>query len=155
MGCGAAFSGRMSVARPARKGRGPQCSYGPAHALITRPAPRMKRGSRTNMKPVGPIGSRSRGNGRTKQPDRSIMKLTPIPAIAAFLLALVLPASALDKTELNSRFQNYFKSGKAVVEMAIAKKVDAAEVAKRVDQMLTEAAWLAQEYAKVHTKGEK
>jgi hypothetical protein len=74
-------------------------------------------------------------------------------AIAAGFLAPI--THAADKAEVNTRFQTYYKAGKAVVDMAISKKVDAAEVEKKVEVMLAEATWLAKEYGKAHPKGEK
>src|SRR4030095_2538413 len=76
-------------------------------------------------------------------------------AVLGFFLAVPQPVRALDKAELNTRFQSYFKNGKAVVDMALSKKVDVAQVEKSVEQMLAEASWMAKEYAQIHRKGEK
>lgn len=75
--------------------------------------------------------------------------------VLAALAVLVAPLRAADKAQVEAHYQSYYTAGKAVVEMAILRKVDAAEVAKRVDIMVADALWLAGEYAKIHPKGAK
>ena len=75
--------------------------------------------------------------------------------VLAALAVLVAPLRAADKAQVEAHYQSYYTAGKAVVEMAISRKVDAAEVAKRVDIMVADALWLAGEYAKIHPKGAK
>lgn len=71
------------------------------------------------------------------------------------LALLAAPLRAADKAQVEAHYQSYYTAGKAVVEMAVSKKVDAAEVAKRVDTMVADALWFAGEYAKIHPKGAK
>ena len=71
------------------------------------------------------------------------------------LAALIAPLRAADKAQIEARYQSYYAAGKAVVDMALSKKIDAAEVAKRVDIMVADAIWFAGEYAKAHPKGAK
>jgi hypothetical protein len=80
------------------------------------------------------------------------MKTSLLPYLV-LAVALVAPASASDKAQIESRCHNYHAAGKAVVAMTISKQVDAAVVEKQVNLMLTEAVWLAQEYAKTHPAG--
>lgn len=75
--------------------------------------------------------------------------------LTACLLAATFNVIAADKAEIDARYKSYHEAGKAVVEMALTKKVDAAEVEKRVETMLTAATWIAVEYGKIHPKGEK
>lgn len=75
-----------------------------------------------------------------------------------FLLAtltLTLPALAADKAEIEARAKSYHSNGKVLVEMAITKKVDAAEAQKRVDALVADAVWFANAYAAKHPKGAK
>lgn len=60
-----------------------------------------------------------------------------------------------DKAVLNQHVLSYHTEGKAVVEMAITKKVDVAAVEKRVSVMLSNAVWTATEYGKSFPKGQK
>lgn len=60
-----------------------------------------------------------------------------------------------DKAVLNQQVLSYHAEGKAVVEMAITKKVDVAAVEKRVSVMLSNAVWTATEYGKSFPKGQK
>ncbi len=80
---------------------------------------------------------------------------TSLFAIVLTALACAFTASAADKAQVESHYLSYHAAGKAVVEMAIAKKVDAAEVERKVNAMLVDAVWLAGEYAKAHPKGAK
>lgn len=80
-------------------------------------------------------------------------KLVTFLAIVLFPLIPALPAA--DRAQVEARYLSYHAAGKAVVEMAISKQVDAAEVAKKVDTMVNDAVWLATEYAKTFPKGAK
>ena len=82
------------------------------------------------------------------------MKSNFVLLVSAFAL-LTSFAHAADKAQVEAHYQSYFTAGKAVVEMAISKKVDAAEVEKRVNIMVADALWLAREYAKANPKGAK
>ena len=55
-------------------------------------------------------------------------------------LVCAVTVSAADKAQVESHYKSYHAAGKAVVEMAIAQKVDAAKVAKKVDIMVADAA---------------
>lgn len=63
--------------------------------------------------------------------------------------------NAADKAEIDKHCNTYHAAGKIVIDMAISKKVDVAEVSKQVDIMVQEGVWLCGEYAKTHPKGEK
>ena len=82
------------------------------------------------------------------------MKKNTILAFAILLTATAFTHAA-DKAEIDTHCNNYRAAGKAIVEMAINKKIDVAEVEKKVQILLTESSWGATEYAKVHPKGEK
>ena len=71
------------------------------------------------------------------------------------VLGLALQSHAADAAAINSHYTSYHTAGKAVVEMGINKKVDAADVGKKVDTMVADAVWFAGEYAKAFPKGEK
>lgn len=68
---------------------------------------------------------------------------------------LALPLAAADKAEIESRAKSYHAAGKALVEMSITKKVDAAAAAKHVDTCVADAIWFANAYAAKHPKGAK
>lgn len=80
-------------------------------------------------------------------------KLLPLTLGAVFGLALSLHAA--DKAAIEAHALSYHTAGKAVVEMALTKKVDAAEVDKKVQIMVADAVWFNTEYAKAFPKGEK
>lgn len=75
--------------------------------------------------------------------------------LTACLVATSFNLTAADNSEVDARYKSYHEAGKAVVEMALTKKVDAAEVEKRVETMLAAATWIATEYGKAHPKGAK
>lgn len=83
------------------------------------------------------------------------MKYPSVILAATFLAVASFQAQAADKAAIDSHATSYLAAGKAVVEMSITKKVDAAEVEKKVQTMLADAVWLATEYGKAHPKGEK
>lgn len=83
------------------------------------------------------------------------MKKKSILAFATLLTFAACNINAADKAEIDTHCNNYHAAGKAIVEMAINKKIDIAEVEKRVQILLTESTWGATEYAKVHPKGAK
>lgn len=87
--------------------------------------------------------------------NRNHMKKTSTLLMAGIVMAFATSLQAADKAEVESHYKSYHDAGKAVVEMALTKKVDAAEVEKKVNTMLTAATWVAGEYAKAHPKGEK
>jgi hypothetical protein len=60
-----------------------------------------------------------------------------------------------DKAAVEAHYLAYHTAGKALVEAAINKKVDPAEVGKKVDILVTEGTWFVNEYAKAYPKGEK
>lgn len=62
---------------------------------------------------------------------------------------------ATDKSELEARCAHYHQNGKAIVEMALLKKVNAADVEKRVGELVTDAVWMGNEYAKTFPAGAK
>lgn len=74
-----------------------------------------------------------------------------LAACAAFTSA----ARAADKAQIEARYLSYHNAGKAVVTMAVAKKIDPAVIEKHVDTMVADALWFAAEYAKAHPKGAK
>lgn len=71
------------------------------------------------------------------------------------VLGLTLNITAADPAAIASHQASYHAAGKAVVEMVLSKKVDAAEVAKKVDTMTADALWFANEYATANPKGAK
>ena len=75
--------------------------------------------------------------------------------ILCAVLGLAFNSRAADTAAINSHYTSYHAAGKAVVDAAIAKKIDAADVAKKVDVMVADAVWFAGEYAKAFPKGEK
>lgn len=79
----------------------------------------------------------------------------PLIPFLAVLAALAVPALAADKAQIESHYRSYHAAGKAVVEMAIAKNVDAAAVEKHVNVMLADGVWFAATYAKAHPEGAK
>lgn len=83
------------------------------------------------------------------------MKMKLFPAIAGLLAFAAFNTVAADKAEIDAHCNAYHSAGKAIVQMAITKNIDPAEVEKKVQILLTEATWGATEYAKVHPKGEK
>jgi hypothetical protein len=71
-------------------------------------------------------------------------------------LSLVPPSSqATDRTAVQSHYLSYHKAGKAVVAMALTKRVDVKEVEKQVDVMVADAAWIAGEYGRAFPEGGK
>jgi hypothetical protein len=76
-----------------------------------------------------------------------------IPFLATLILALVPALRAADRAQVEARYLSYHAAGKAVVEMAISRRVDAAEVEKKVEIMVGDAVWLATEYAKAFPNG--
>lgn len=76
-----------------------------------------------------------------------------ITGLCLALTTTTLPAA--DKAEIDKHYNNYLAAGKAIVEMTISKKIDVAEVEKKVQILLADASWLATEYGKAHPKGEK
>lgn len=83
------------------------------------------------------------------------MKTKHVLLLLATVALLTAPLRSADKTQVEARYQSYYTAGKAVVDMAISKKIDAAEVEKRVNIMVADALWFAAEYAKAHPKGAK
>ncbi len=83
------------------------------------------------------------------------MKTPALKTLLATFIVAATSAFAADKAAIESHSLSYHAAGKAVVEMALTKKVDAAEVEKKVDTMLADAVWAAGEYAKAYPKGEK
>lgn len=83
------------------------------------------------------------------------MKKTSALIIAGLMLACTLPVRSADQAGVEAHYKTYHDAGKAVVEMALTKKVDPAEVEKKVNSMLTAASWMAAEYGKAHPAGEK
>ena len=75
--------------------------------------------------------------------------------IAALLTLAVLPSLAADKAEVEARARSYYTVGKSIVEMAITRKVDAAQLEKQVDILVADATWFAEQYSKLHPKGQK
>ena len=83
------------------------------------------------------------------------MKIASTLALASLTILATLSSSAADKAEIDTHCNSYHAAGKAIVEMAISKKIDAAEVEKKVEILVKEAVWAATEYGKVNPKGEK
>ena len=83
------------------------------------------------------------------------MKNKSILAFATLFTFAALNTNAADKAEVDTHCYNYRAAGKAIVEMANSKKIDVAEVEKKVQILLTESTWGVTEYAKIHPKGEK
>jgi len=75
--------------------------------------------------------------------------------LIATLVALAVPAHAVDKAQVEAHYNSYAVAAKAVLDMTVTKKVDAAEVEKLVDTMLPHAIWLARAYAEVRPQGAK
>jgi len=82
-----------------------------------------------------------------------MIKTKCLPFLALLMLALLPALRAADRAQVEARYLSYHAAGKAVVEMAIAKRVDAAEVAKKVEIMVGDAVWLATEYATAFPQG--
>jgi len=73
----------------------------------------------------------------------------------SFVLALALHVHAADKAALEAHAISYHKAGKSVVEMALIKKIDTAEVERKVQTMVDDVLWFLVEYGKAFPKGEK
>ena len=82
------------------------------------------------------------------------MKKTSLLKLCA-ILGLAFNVHGADKAALEAHALAYHTAGKAVVEMALTKKIDPAEVDKKVQTMVTEALWFNTEYAKAFPQGEK
>ena len=82
------------------------------------------------------------------------MKNKVIVLLAAFA-AFVVPSLAADKAQIESHYNSYAVAAKAVLDMTLTKKVDAAAVEKLVDTMIPHAIWMAKEYAKARPEGTK
>jgi hypothetical protein len=78
-----------------------------------------------------------------------------IPLTLCAVLGLALNVHSADKATLEAHAASYHRAGKSVVEMALTKKVDAAEVEKKVQTMVADALWFVGEYSKAFPKGEK
>ncbi len=74
---------------------------------------------------------------------------------ALMVFGLASAAVAADSTAIDARVASYHAAGKAVVDMALSKKVDPAAAAAKVDTMVQDASWLATEYGKKHPAGQK
>ena len=83
------------------------------------------------------------------------MKPLILTSLICALAQLTPMLRAAEKAELESHASSYHAAGKAIVEMAITKKVDSTEVAKRVETLVSDAIWMAKEYAKAKPKGER
>ncbi|MBL9167261.1 MAG: hypothetical protein JNN07_05935 [Verrucomicrobiales bacterium] len=70
-------------------------------------------------------------------------------------LSLVRAGAATDSAALEKHTQNYSKNAKAILEMAITKKIDATVVEKHVRECLADASWAAEEYGKAFPAGAK
>ncbi len=73
----------------------------------------------------------------------------------AGLMISALTLHAASKADVDAKYNSDHAAGKAVLEMALTKKIDAAEVEKKVNAMVADASWIATEYGKAHPKGEK
>lgn len=81
-------------------------------------------------------------------------RLPPLAAvIGALMLGFTLQAAAPPETD--ARVREYSTLGRSVLEMAQTKKVDAAEVRKKVDRMLEIGVLLAKDYAVRFPAGKK
>ena len=81
-------------------------------------------------------------------------RLRPLAAvIGALILGFTLRAAAPPETD--ARVREYSTLGRSVLEMAQTKKVDAAEVRKKVDRMLKLGVLLAKDYAVRFPAGKK
>ncbi len=81
-------------------------------------------------------------------------RLPPLAAvIGALMLGFTLQAAAPPETD--ARVREYSTLGRSVLEMAQTKKVDAAEVRKKVDRMLEIGVLLAKDYAVHFPAGKK
>lgn len=74
-------------------------------------------------------------------------------SIAGSIAALTV--FAIDRQALESHYLSYHTAGKAVVEMALTKKVDVNQVEQQVRTMVADAVWVAGEYGKAFPKGAK
>lgn len=83
------------------------------------------------------------------------MKLNKLITLLGLTAAATLNSTAADPAAVTSHQASYHAAGKAVVEMVINKKVDAAEVAKKVEIMTADAVWFANEYAAANPTGAK
>lgn len=81
------------------------------------------------------------------------MKIKCLALFAIVSLSILPCLRAADRAQVEARYLSYHTAGKAVVEMAISRRVDPAEVEKKVDTMVADAVWLATEYAKAFPKG--
>jgi hypothetical protein len=83
------------------------------------------------------------------------MKSYTLLSVVAAISFVWPAATAADKAALHSHYLSYHAAGKAIIGMALARKVDAAEVEKKVNGMVTDAVWYAGEYAKAFPEGQK
>ena len=77
---------------------------------------------------------------------------------AASVFALVCIPTALfaaDPAAVTSHLRSYTSAGEAIVVMANTKKVDVSEVDKKVDAMVADAMWMAEEYLKAKPEATK
>lgn len=80
----------------------------------------------------------------------------PFLSCLILTLSLIPPTlRAADRPAIEARYLSYHKAGKAVVAMALAKRVDVKEVEKQVDVMVADATWIAGEYGRVFPEGGK
>ncbi len=80
---------------------------------------------------------------------------TLIALSCAALLGATLNLKAADTAELKAHEATYHAAGKALVDMALAKKVNATDAAKHADVLVKDAVWLCGVYAKAFPQGEK
>jgi len=84
------------------------------------------------------------------------MKLTSlIPTVAALVSAFALQTVSAAPPDLDARVKEYTVTGRSLVEMAQTKKVDLAEVRKKVDRLVEIASGLAKDYEAKFPAGKK
>jgi hypothetical protein len=86
-----------------------------------------------------------------KTSNRFISSVAAVCCVAS----VVSVAFAADSAAVASHLKSYTASGEALLSMANSKKVDVAELDKRVDGMVADGIWMAEEYLKVKPEATK
>lgn len=75
-----------------------------------------------------------------------------LPAVMIHLSPSSFGAGA---TEAQSHVANYRRAGKALIAMALTKRISTTEATPQVEVLIKEAIWLAESYSKAHPSGAK
>jgi len=83
------------------------------------------------------------------------MKRHLLIASSLALVCSVQSLRAADPAAVAAHLKSYTAAGEAIVQMANSKKVDAAELDKKVDSMVADGIWMSEEYLKLKPEGTK